>query len=410
MGMARLSAVVFWRLILAVWKPERGAFEDGVRQQVELAIEEAQAVLFLVDSRQGIVAQDIDIGEQLRHSGSKVFVLVNKSEGIESALAVAEFQELGLGAPIAISAQRGDGVAAMLELVMADYSNDEESNRFTELGVPTFTLAGRPNVGKSTLANKLVGESRMLVSDTPGTTRDSVRLPLCINGQKMLLIDTAGVRRKSRVNETVEKFSVIKALQAIEQANVIILMLDASSEISFQDATIAHMIRDLGRSMVVVVNKWDQLENYQRKKIKEELERRLPFLPNPEIMFISALHGSNLAKVVPAALRAYKSAMTSIATSNLNRVLARAVAQTPPPMQNRRTVRLKFAHQAGKNPPVVVVHGNRAEKLPATYQRYLANYFARAYKLVGTPVRIIFRSAENPYINEKTPRSKRKKR
>lgn len=378
---------------------EEGPFGQGIRQQVELALEEAQAVLFMVDAVDGLLPQDHDIGAQLRRGDAKVFVLVNKSEGLEEELAAAEFQALGLGAPVAISAKRGDGVEELLARVLQACETDDESDKIDESGaeIPVITLAGRPNVGKSTLANQLAGESRMLVSAIPGTTRDSVRVPLSFKGKPLVLIDTAGVRRKSRVDEVIEKFSVIKALQAVEQANVVILMLDARGEIGFQDATIAGMVRDLGRSMVVVVNKWDQLENRQRQKIKDELDRKLPFLPDPEILFISALHGSNLAKVIPAALRAYHSAMTSIATSSINRTLARAVAQTPPPMQNRRVVRLKFAHQAGKNPPIIVVHGNQAEKLPAPYQRYLANYFARAYKLVGTPIRIILRSGENPY-------------
>ena len=378
---------------------EHGQFGAIIRQQVELVIEEAQVILFMVDANEGLVPQDHDIGEQLRQSGARVFVLVNKSEDVEPELAASEFQELGLGAPIAISAKRGDGVEELLETVLADY---EPVGEQPEPGIPIITLAGRPNVGKSTLANKLAGESRVLVSEVPGTTRDSVRVPLCINGERCILIDTAGVRRKSRVEKTIEKFSVIKALQAVEEANVALLMLDATCEIGTQDATIAGMIQDMGRSVVVVVNKWDRLESRQRTRIKNEIERKLPFLPNPEIVFISALHGSNLAEVMPAALRACDSAMTSIATASINRTLAAAVAQTPPPMHKRRPVRLKFAHQAGKNPPIIVVHGNLAENLPDSYRRYLANYFARAYKLVGTPVRIIPRSGENPYKGRKS--------
>ena len=276
--------------------------------------------------------------------------------------------------------------------------------------IPRIAVVGRPNVGKSTLVNKLVGENRVLVSDTPGTTRDSVQIPLTIDKQPLVLIDTAGVRRKSRVDEVIEKFSVIKTLQAVEHANVVILVLDATCEIGSQDATIAGMIQDLGRSIVVVVNKWDHLASRQRKKIKNELELKLPFLPNPEILFISALHGSRLAEVMPAVQRTYQSAMIGIATSNLNRVLADAVSQTPPPMHNQRNVRLKFAHQAGKNPPVIVVHGSQAEKLPESYRRYLARYFSRAYHLVGTPIRIIPRTGENPFKGRKSPAASFKKR
>lgn len=386
---------------------EQGTFSDSIRQQVELAIEEAQVILFMVDAKDGLVAHDRNIGEQLRHSGAKVFVVVNKSEGESTTaeISASEFHELGLGTPIAISAKNGNGVSDLMEEVLEEYNeNDIPENS----EVPIIALAGRPNVGKSTLANKLTGASRMVVSETPGTTRDSVRLPLCIRGQEITLIDTAGVRRKSRVNETIEKFSVVKTLQAMGEANVVLLMVDATCEIGSQDATIAGMIADLGRSMVVVVNKWEETDERQRQKIKDEIELKLPFLPNPEIVFISALRGGNVAKVMPAAMRAYRSAMISIATSNMNRVLAQAVTQTPPPMQNQRAVRLKFAHQAGKNPPVIVVHGNLAEKLPNNYRRYLANYFSRAYKLTGTPIRIIPRSSENPYKLRKSISAARK--
>ncbi|MGI9310463.1 MAG: ribosome biogenesis GTPase Der [bacterium] len=385
-----------------------------IRSQVELAIEEAQAILFMVDAGDGLVAQDRDIGAQLRQSGVPVFVLVNKSEGVEPELAAAEFQELGLGAPFAISAKRGDGVEELIAAVLAEHADEPAP---ADDGVPRIALAGRPNVGKSTLANKLARESRVLVSDAPGTTRDSVRMPLCIDGERIVLIDTAGVRKKARVAETIEKFSVIKTLQAMEEANVVVLMLDATCEIGAQDATIAGMIQDIGRSMVLAVNKWDRLADRQRRKIKDELDLKLPFLPDPEIIWLSALHGSGLAEVVPAALRAYRGAMISIATASVNQTLAQAIAQTPPPLHRRRPVRLKFAHQAGKNPPVIVVHGGQAERMPASYRRYLSRYFARAYNLRGTPVRIIPRSGDNPYIakpsrgtRKRKPSAPRKKR
>ncbi|MGB5705816.1 MAG: ribosome biogenesis GTPase Der [Arenicellales bacterium] len=378
-----------------------------IRQQVEQVLEEAQGVVLLVDGKDGLVPQDREIGEQLRQGGRKVKVVVNKTEGEESELAVSEFQELGLGPPSAVSALRGDGIAEMLEQVLADFDVEQEDN---EALIPRFALVGRPNVGKSTLTNKLVGEYRVIVSEIPGTTRDSVRVPLRIEDRDYLLVDTAGVRRKSRVDQAVEKFSVIKTLQAIEDSHVVLLVLDASSEIGAQDATIAGMIQDLGRSMVVVVNKWDRLEGRQRRKIKDELEIKLPFLPDPEILFVSALHGSNLAKIMPAAQRAFESAMAELSTSSLNRTLATALAQAPPPMRNGRPVKLKFAHQAGKNPPIVVVHGNQAEKLPDAYLRYLSKFFATTYQLKGTRVRIIPRSGENPFKIMKPKGTQFKKR
>ncbi len=386
---------------------EQSQFGAMVRQQVEQVLEEAQVVVFLVDGKDGLVPQDREIGEQLRQSGREVQVAVNKSEGEESELAVSEFQELGLGSPSAVSALRGDGIAEMLEQALAGFDVEQE---YVDILVPRVALVGRPNVGKSTLTNKLVGEYRVIVSEIPGTTRDSVRVPLRFEEQDYLLVDTAGVRRKSRVDLAVEKFSVIKTLQAIEDSHVVLLVLDASSEIGAQDATIAGMVQDLGRSMVVVVNKWDRLEGRQRRKIKDELEIKLPFLPDPEILFVSALHGSNLAEIMPAAQRAYESAMAELSTSSLNRTLATAIAQTPPPMRNDRPVKLKFAHQAGKNPPVVVIHGNQAEKLPDAYLRYLSKFFAKTYRLTGTRIRIIPRSGENPFKRLRPTKTQFKKR
>ncbi len=396
-GRGRLGDAGFLAVDTGGLSADEDAFGPLIRQQVELAVEEAQAILFIVDAAHGLAPQDREIGALLRRNKAAVFVVVNKSEAIEDEVASAEFQALGLGAPHAISALRGSGVDELLSSVLAALTQWPAGETETELGLPKITLAGRPNVGKSTLANRLAGQARALVSPIPGTTRDSVRMALNIGGERVMLIDTAGVRRKSRVHEVIEKFSVIKTLQAMEEAQVVLLILDASAEISTQDAAIAGMIQDLGRSLVVVVNKWDCLAKRQRQKIQDEIDRKLPFLPNPETVFISALRGSNLAAVMPAAMRAHRSAMLSIATSSINRTLADAVAQTPPPARNGRPTRLKFAHQAGKNPPLIVVHGGQAEKLPESYRRYLARYFARAYRLVGTPVRIIARTAVNPY-------------
>lgn len=382
-----------------------------IREQVAAAIEEAQVTLFMVDAIAGLNAQDRDIGAQLRAGGARVLVVVNKSDGLAAEVAAAEFQELGLGAPFAVSAKRGDGVAEMLEAALAgcaDAAGDELGA--ADAGAPVIALAGRPNAGKSTLVNRLAGAARMVVSETPGTTRDSVRVPVDFGGRRCVLIDTAGVRKKSRVRagQSVEKFSVIKALQAVAAANVALLVLDARDGIGFQDAAIAGIIRDLGRSLVVVVNKCDRLSARQRRAIADELERKLPFLPQPDILFVSALRGANTARIMPAAVRAFDSAFAELPTAAVNRALQEAVAHSAPPMHKRRPVRLKFAHQSGKNPPVIVVHGNLASKLSAAYRRYLAGRFARAFGLTGTPVRIIPRNADNPFAPaDSSPRKKR---
>ncbi|MEM7195519.1 MAG: ribosome biogenesis GTPase Der [Pseudomonadota bacterium] len=392
---------------------ERDRFSDLIRQQVEEVLEEADHVLFLVDMNDGLVPQDREIANQLRQRMQSVTLVVNKADGVDEAMATAEFQELALGEPVAISAKRGDGVSALIESVLPDVEEVDDVDD-SEM---RFVLAGRPNVGKSTLANKLVGEYRVIVSDTPGTTRDSVRIPLLYDGENITLIDTAGVRRRSRVDEVLEKFSVIKTLQAIEDSHVVGLVLDASAEIGSQDATIAGMVKGLGKSIVVIVNKWDRLDSHQRKKIRNELEIKLPFLPDPEIIHISALHGSRISEVMPAALRGFRSAMISLGTASLNRTLAAATARSAPPMHHQRPVRLKFAHQSGKNPPVVVVHGNQAESIPDAYRRYLSRFFSRHYKLVGTPLKVIPRNGKNPFEaktadkkNSKTSLSKHKKK
>ena len=371
-----------------------GEFDAPIRRQVETAVDEADGIVLLVDARAGLTPADHSIAMQLRRSGAPVWVAVNKSEQLETELAVAEFQELGFGPPVAISAREGDGVAELTQAMLRDYPAVEP---VADDEIPTIALAGRPNVGKSTLANKLAKSARVVVGATPGTTRDSVSIPLRFAGRDLALIDTAGVRRKARVDGALEKFSVVKTLQAMAAANVVVLVLDAAGEIGAQDAAIAGMIADLGRALVVAVNKWDCLDNYRRGQIRAELARKLPFLPDCEKLFISALRGMNVGAVLPAAVRAYAAAYADIATSSLNQTLAAAVAQTPPPRVHGHAARLKFAHQAGKNPPVIVVHGSRVENLPPNYRRYLARFFARKYRLQGTPIRIVLRSAANPF-------------
>jgi GTP-binding protein len=410
-GKGRVGEQPFLAVDTGGLEAEEGPFHDQIAMQVDHVIEEAQVVILVVDAHEGLVNQDREIATRLRQSGRRVLIAVNKSEGEAPELVASEFQELALGDPVAVSARRGDGIDQLVLRALeglGDLADDSEDDR------PRIALAGRPNVGKSTLINRLVGTKRVIVSDLPGTTRDSIRVPLEHDGEGFLLVDTAGVRRRAKVDEAVEKFSVIKTLQSIEGADAVVLVLDASSEIGGQDATIAGMVQDLGRSLVVVVNKWDCLAGRQRRRIRGDLSRKLPFLPDPEVLFVSALHGSNLAEIMPAVRRALASSMVELGTASLNRALAGAVAQTPPPMHHNRPIKLKFAHQAGKNPPVVVVHGNQAESLPPAYLRYLGRYFAQAYRLRGTRIRVIPRSGENPYAkttgHRAGPRAGRRRR
>ena len=375
-------------------------FAVYIRQQVDLVITESDIVLFMVDALQGVVPADLNIAQMLRYSGVKIQVVVNKSEGLNPDVAASEFGEFGLGRPALLSATRGSGVKRMLDMLFpaASITADEPEN--SETPVPAIAIVGRPNVGKSTLLNRLAGQNRVIVSDIPGTTRDSIRIPIQVNDQAYEVIDTAGIRKKSSVNQKIEKFSVVKTLQAIEASQAVLLILDAGSGVETQDLAIAGMIHDLGRSIVIVINKWDVLKSAQKRAVSKKVRDRLSFLPDYEQINISAKYGSNIRNIFPAAARAEKSAMISISTSSLNRFLADATYQKPPPVHNRRPIRLKFAHQASRNPPVIIIHGGQVNKLPQAYQRYLAKFFANAYKLTGTPVRIVTRENENPFKNK----------
>jgi len=397
-GRARIGEKPFLVVDTGGLEAETSDFSQLVRQQVDQVVEEADTVFFVVDALQGMVLQDKEIAMDLRRSNRNVVLLVNKAEGKVPDLVASEFAELGMGAPFLVSAKRGDGIVKLLGEALKDF---EEGVVEADDSVPRVAIVGRPNVGKSTLTNRLAGAHRMIVSDIPGTTRDSVAIPVKLEGETYEIIDTAGVRKKSKVEKGIELFSVVKTLQAIEKSNVVLLVLNASSEVSFQDAAIAGMICDLGRSMVVVVNKWDGLKTKQKNKITRSLQSRLSFLCDFESIYLSALHGSNCHQVLPAVKRAYDSAMIEIATSSLNRTLQEAVDLAPPPAHNRRPVRLKFTHQAGRNPPVIVVHGNLVKTLPASYLKYLSRFFSRKYRLTGTPLRMVPRSGQNPF-REKT--------
>jgi GTP-binding protein len=385
------------------------ALRELMAAQVREALAEADAILFLVDTREGLNPLDREIAGDLRRLGKPVTLAVNKAEGMDRDAAGAEFHALGLGDPWPISSAHGEGVEDLMMQVLAPLPRAAEEAAPTDL--PRIAVLGRPNAGKSTLVNALLGEQRVIVSDQPGTTRDSIHLPLERRGRSYVLIDTAGVRRRSRVEEAVEKFSAIKTLQAVDEANVAILVLDAAAGVSEQDAALGGYVIERGRALVIAVNKWDAVAAGDRDWVKRELERKLHFLAFARTHFISALKGQGIGGLFGSVDQAFASANRDLPTSRLNRVLQSAVTATPPPLARGRRARLKFVHQGGRNPPVVVIHGNQVASLPETYRRYLANVFRDAFDLVGTPVRIECREGENPYEGRRaTPRHRGKGR
>ncbi|MDH3430269.1 MAG: ribosome biogenesis GTPase Der [Gammaproteobacteria bacterium] len=386
-------------------------------EQTARALEEADAALIMVDGREGLTAADEHVAELARKNAKKTWLVVNKSEGLDSAIAGGEFHGLGLGEPLAVSAAHGDRISALMEHVLADFdagqTDADEPPLDEDERELRIAVVGRPNVGKSTLINRLIGEDRLVVFDQPGTTRDSVSVPFERNDRKYELIDTAGIRRKSKVHEVIEKFSIIKALQAIERAQVVIAVLDAHEGVTEQDVSLLGLILERGRALVVVTNKWDGLSASDRKHVRDELDRRLPFLDFAERITISALHGTAVGDLLPAVERAYRAATRDLATTALTRELESAVTAHPPPLVRGRRIRLRYAHQGGRNPPVIVIHGNQTEKVPEAYRRYLINRFRKAFKLKGTPVRLTFKTGKNPYQgkrNKLTPRQEQKRK
>ncbi len=372
-----------------------------MEQQVLWAIQEAEHVLLLVDAREGCGGADQLIAERLRRTGKPLTLVVNKAEGLDRAAAAADFHRLGLGEPIAISAEHGQGVESLIDRVLATLPVAEPAPE-QERGI-LVAVVGRPNVGKSTLTNRLLGEQRVLTFDQPGTTRDSIFIPLERDGRAYTLIDTAGLRRRSQVTETIEKFSIIKTLQAIEEANLVLLVLDARQGIAEQDASLAGHVLGSGRALVVVVNKWDGLSPDQREQVKSEIDRKLSFLDFATRRFVSALHGSGVGELFEAIDEAFTSASRDLGTPELNRILGAVLEAHAPPLVRGRRIKLRYAHQGGKNPPVIVVHGNQTESLPDAYRRYLVNSFRKALGLWGTPVRVELRSGENPYAGRRNP-------
>ena len=366
-----------------------------ITSQVESVLEDSDAIVFLVDATQGLTVADEQIAQRLGKIDLPLSIAVNKSEGLVPELACLEFQSLGFSDPIPISARRGSGVSQVFDPLVKSLPQIDDP-LWLDPG-PKIAVIGRPNVGKSTLINSIFEENRLIVSDVPGTTRDSVVVPLEYKGERFRFIDTAGVRRRSRVGYSLEKLSVVKTLQAIEAAHVAVLVLDGTESIADQDATLAGLIRRAGRPVVLAINKSDKIKNRDRAEKRGVLQRKLAFAPHHEALFVSGLKRQGISKLLVAVGKAYRSAMIEMPTSILNRYLQDAITQTPPPMSKRRQVKLKYAHQGGRNPPVVVVHGNNVDSVADHYRRFLENYFRERFKLFGADVRVVFRSGRNPF-------------
>jgi GTPase len=380
----------------------------GMQTQAMRALDEADVIVFLVDARAGVTAGDQELAVALRRRGKPLYLAVNKVDGLNRSLAAADFHQLGLGEPHMIAAAHGTHVAEFIEQVLSELPSPAETTPETEAeaGIKV-AVVGRPNVGKSTLVNRLLGEERVLVFDMPGTTRDSIFIPFERDGERYTLIDTAGVRRRARVQETIEKFSVIKTLQAIEAANVVIMVVDAHEAVTDQDATLAGHVLESGRALVLAVNKWDGMTPSQKDAVRRQLDVKLGFLDFARTHFISALHGSGVGLLYEDIRKAYQAATKKLPTPLLNEILSDAVAAHEPPLAQGRRIKLRYAHQGGQNPPLIVIHGNQTEKVPATYRRYLVNVFRRELQLQGTPVRVEFKTGKNPYegrTNTLTPR------
>lgn len=407
--------------------------EDGVEtkmaEQSLAAIEEADVVLFMVDGRAGLTVSDEAIANHLRSREKPTFLVVNKVDGVDPDAASAEFWQLGMDSMYQIAAAHGRGVSALIDLALAPFAEslkeetsedgevtdltgfedeEEASVELTEEDAEAefkrlqdqpikMAIIGRPNVGKSTLTNRILGEERVVVYDMPGTTRDSIYIPMERDGREYVLIDTAGVRRRKRINETVEKFSVIKTLKAIEDANVVLLVIDARENISDQDLSLLGFTLNAGRSLVIAINKWDGLDSEVKERVKSELDRRLGFVDFARVHFISALHGTGVGHLFESVQEAYTSATKRVGTSVLTRIMQMAQDDHQPPLIRGRRVKLKYAHAGGYNPPIVVIHGNQVHELPSSYKRYLMNYYRNALEVMGTPIRIQFQSSGNPF-------------
>ncbi len=377
-----------------------GGLMGLMAKQTLKAFAEADAAILLVDGRVGLTAADQVIARQLRRSGKPLYLAVNKLEGMNAEIVVGEFHALGLGIPHPVATAHGSGIEDLIEAVLTALPPDTDTSAETDQHIHVAVI-GRPNVGKSTLINRLLGEERLVTYDEPGTTRDSIFVPFEHDGKAYMLIDTAGVRRRARVNDMVEKFSIVKTLQAIDRAQVVIALLDAHAGVAEQDASLLGLAVDRGRALVIAINKWDGLDKDQRGNVRRLIDLRLPFLDFARLHFISALHGTGVGDLMTSVNHAYVAANRELSTPELTHVLEAAVTQHQPPLVRGRRIRLRYAHQGVRNPPAIVIHGNQTEEVPHSYRRYLENTFREAFDLYGTPVRIEFRTGKNPYAGRR---------
>lgn len=381
---------------------EQGAIDNVMAVQSWQAVEEANIVLFMVDGRDGLVSGDHQIAVRLRQTGKQVHLVVNKLDGLDENVIMADFYQLGFPSSFAIAAEHGRGVTTMITQLLDELKVEETEleDQVKPIGIKV-AIVGRPNVGKSTLVNRILGEERVVTFDLPFTTRDSIYLPFERDGEQYTLIDTAGIRRRSRIEQAIEKFSVIKSLQAIQDAHVVIMLLDAQEGVTEQDASLIGFIHEAGRAVVIAINKWDGLSADQREKVKRELDLKIPFITYARIHFISALHGSGVGNLFDSIHEAYDAAFTDFATPKLTRLLEDCVQANPPPLVKGRRIKLRYAHQGGKNPPLIIIHGNQTGSVPDSYRRYLINAFRKQLRLHGTPLRIEFKTGDNPFKGRK---------
>ena len=370
------------------------------------AIEEADVLIWLVDGREGLTAEDEHLAEILRPMCDHIFLSANKTEGLDTDIVLSDFHRFGFNEPSAISAKRGDGVSHLMDEVIKQLPIESDNEGLSEHGL-RITVLGRPNVGKSTLTNRILGEERMLTFDQPGTTRDSIAIPFERDGIPYTLIDTAGIRRRSKINDAIEKFSVVKSLQAIDSTQIVVLVLDAHEAVTEQDATLLGLIADSGKALIIAVNKWDGLEISERTRIKAQLDRKLGFIDYACVHFISALHGSGVGKLFVSINKISKSISIDPSASKVTAILQEATQAHSPPLVRGRRIKLRYAHIGGHDPIRIIVHGNQTDRVPESYKRYLANQMRKQLKLVGAPVLIEFKQGENPYKNKKNILSNR---